>query len=163
MGIQWSTSCTWSLFERRSPHALETCPLTRCSTSGVTYGASGLDNHASRGYILLWKELFRFVSWCLLGRSFCVSLLIDPGAAGGAVGALFPPAAQLPWVSESGKPTHLCPTPAPCSGTPRLALSTGRVARLLGGMQEGRAPSHGGGCGPSSVSAGNLTALLVLL
>ena len=77
-----------------------------------------IDNHASRGYILPWKGLFRFVSRYLPDRSCCVSSLIDPGAADGAVGALFPPAAQPPEVSLSGKPTRLCPAPTPCSGTP---------------------------------------------
>ena len=82
------------------------------------------------------------VSWCLLGLLKVndlvsrVSLVIDPGAAGGAVGALFPPAAQLPWVSLLGKTTHLYPAPAPCTGIPVGDPSAGRVAHLLEGRQE---------------------------
>src|SRR6266567_660371 len=40
--------------------------------------------------------------------------------------------------------------PLHISGTPLLALSDDRVVPLLGGMQEGRAPSRGGGCDSSS-------------
>src|SRR6266567_2706916 len=47
--------------------------------------------------------------------------------------------------------------PLHISGTPLLALSDDRVVPLLGGMQEGRAPSRGGGCGSSIVSTGSLT------
>ena len=41
-----------------------------------------------------------------------VSLLITSGAAGDAIGALFPPTAEPPCVSVLGKQIHTCKTPA---------------------------------------------------